>query len=211
MKKINQNIFLFSSMAIGLLITRMLYTEKITYIFLVWNLFLAYLPFLISKFIFEKEHLSKIELVIYGSFWLLLFPNAPYIITDFIHLKTIENNLVWLDITLLLLFAFTGLYMGVVSLYLMRKKVEKMFSLKAGSYFLFVTVALASFGIYLGRIQRWNSWDIVHQPFQLFKDILSIFISPTEHPEAYLITGLFSVIILVSYKMFGEKLTPNHH
>src|SRR5204862_669086 len=103
--------------------------------------------------------------------WLLFFPNAPYIFTDLIHLTTGFYNHFWVDMVLILLCALIGLVLGFVSLYLMQSVVTRMVGRAASWLFIAAVAGLGSFGIYLGRFLRFNSWDIVFKPVDLYHGI----------------------------------------
>src|SRR5919106_1714591 len=88
------------------------------YAFLIWNLFLAWIPFMIAYFTYTAPLRRKqihVVLPIAAFVWLIFFPNAPYILTDFQHLANTSGELpVWYDVMMLVWFAFTGLLLGIV-------------------------------------------------------------------------------------------------
>jgi len=138
------------------------------YAFLIWNLFLAWIPFIISYFTYTITLNRKqiyIVIPIAAFFWLIFFPNAPYILTDFQHLAGQWRDLpVWYDVMMLIWFAFTGVLLGMVSLFLMQEIVRREFGRWAGWGFVAMVAGLSSTGIYVGRFLRWNSWDIFNHP-----------------------------------------------
>ena len=91
----------------------------------------------------------------------------------------------WFDLLLHLLFAMIGLMLGFASLAVMQKLVEHAYGCRRGWLFALAVLALAGFGIYLGRFQRWNSWDIVCSPFALLGDIAHRFYAPWEHARTW--------------------------
>lgn len=141
-------------------------TER--YAFLIWNLFLAWIPFLISYFTYTLSlHRRWVYLFIpiAAFLWLIFFPNAPYILTDFQHLAYDSKDLpVWYDVMMLVWFAFTGLLLGMVSLFLMQEIVRREFGRWAGWAFVAGTAGLSAAGVYMGRFLRWNSWDVLRNP-----------------------------------------------
>jgi uncharacterized membrane protein len=97
--------------------------------------------------------------------WLIFFPNAPYILTDFQHLARFRENVpAWFDVMMLIWFSFTGLLLGVVSLFMMQELIRREFGRWFGWGFVFIVACLSSVGIYMGRFLRWNSWDILQNP-----------------------------------------------
>jgi len=179
-----------------------------TFMFLNWNLFLAWIPYLLALSLpyFYKKFNSKILIVGVLFFWLLFFPNAPYILTDFLHLKKRIGIPLWYDVMLFLSFAWTGLILGYLSLLEVQLFLRNFFS-KNTVYFTSVIVLLLSgFGIYLGRVQRWNSWDIITNPFLLFTDILNLLSNPQILGLAlvistFLLLGYFTLVVLAQ----GER------
>src|SRR4030042_252976 len=178
---------------LGLSILRFIITDTIVFLFLNWNLFLAFLPWLISSIIIYKGVNNKFFLNLLILSWLLLFPNSPYILTDLFHLRLRASAPLWYDLIVLLSFAWTGLIYGFISLMdielLFKKYLNKSIITIISILFLF----LCSFGIYLGRILRWNSWDIIGNPFGLFNDIIDRFVDPFAHPETWGMTILMGI------------------
>jgi uncharacterized membrane protein len=199
-----------SLFSISLLVFRIFYSHSATYSFLVWNLFLAWIPFSLSLLLTLKENRIKRKIAIVSLifFWLLFFPNAPYILTDLFHLKHRPDAPFWFDLVLLLSFVSNGLILGLISLNYIQNFIEKKFSKAMGWLFTFSALFLGSFGIYLGRYQRWNSWDVITNPFALFKDMVVRIINPVAHPRTYGVTILFFVLltlIYITFKIMGKS------
>jgi uncharacterized membrane protein len=192
----------FAAFIISMLVCRWLYSETRAYVFLLWNLFLAWIPFQISLSL--KPNISKTKSVILIGVWLLFFPNALYIITDLIHLEQRQNIPVWYDAVLLFTVSLVGLIMAMASLYnieiFLRSKIRQLFVNGAICFCLFA----GSFGVYLGRFLRWNSWDIVADPFQLLKEIAVRFLYPFEHYRTWGVTLLLTCLFSLLY--YGSKL-----
>jgi uncharacterized membrane protein len=138
------------------------------YAFLIWNLFLAWIPFIISYFTYTLSANRRwiyLFIPIAAFLWLIFFPNAPYILTDFQHLAYASSELpVWYDVMMLIWFAFTGLLLGLVSLFLMQEIVRHEFGGWMGWTFVTAAAGLSAAGVYMGRFLRWNSWDILRDP-----------------------------------------------
>ena len=171
------------------------------YAFLVWNLFLAWIPFIISYFTYTitlKRKQIFLVIPVAAFFWLIFFPNAPYILTDFQHLANQWHDLpVWYDVMMLIWFAFTGLLLGMVSLFLMQDVVRREFGRWVGWGFVAMVAALSSLGIYVGRFLRWNSWDIFNNP----KGMALYTIQSVQDPSLQSIgfVGLFGAFFLFLY------------
>lgn len=172
----------FTIICLGMLLARILSADTIRYSFLVWNLFLAWIPLIIAIFMqlyFQKKALNRLYFAIGGLFWLLFLPNAPYIITDLLHLRSNTNVPVWFDSLLVFSYAMAGLQAGLFSLYIMQGLLEKLYSRNVSYAITTICVWLASYGVYLGRFQRWNSWDLFTNPVWLLLDSLQQLTNPT--------------------------------
>lgn len=146
------------------------------YLFLIWNLFLAYIPMMISTSMLNNIQLIEKKNYFYPLLfcWLLFLPNAPYLITDFIHLnnKAANGAPIWYDILTIISFATSGILAGLASM----KQIFTLLSLKYNPLLAWFCIAascfLSGFGIYLGKFLRFNSWDIISKPFELLIGIL---------------------------------------
>jgi len=185
------------------------------YGFLIWNLFLAWIPFLISYFTYTiMRNRSQILIIIpiAAFFWLLFFPNAPYLLTDFQHLAGQWRDLpVWYDVMMLVWFAFTGLLLGMVSLFLMHDVVRREFGGGSGWAFVITVAGLSSVGIYAGRFLRWNSWDIFSNPAGMALFTIRRLQDPSLQSIGFI--GLFSAFFLFLYialYTFGHLLVERN-
>lgn len=190
---------------------RLFYTGSRLFFFLNWNLFLAFIPWFFSSLLIVYPKLQKktVLTIIVLAIWLLFFPNAPYILTDLFHLKRNLIMPIWFDLLLILSFAWTGLLFGFISLWNIEKVLTNF--LKKG-WVTFISISLmfiGSFGIYLGRYLRWNSWDIIQQPLKLIYDISDRVSSPFKHPTAWgmtILMGTFLNIVYWSFKVIKRKV-----
>ena len=187
--------------AISLLLVRFQVTGHRGYVFLIWNAFLAGLPLLAAvllKHLQKTRQLRTWNLLAIGAFWLLFLPNAPYILTDLVHFRKASTQMIWIDLMVLLSFAWNGLIMGLISLLYVQDVVEKFWNKWAGWGLALFSIVACSFGIYLGRILRWNSWDIVSQPDALLGDIGRAFTNPVTDPSWGITLG-FSGLLVMAY------------
>ena len=184
----------------GCSIFRVVYSDTKTFLFLNWNLFLAFIPWMLSSVAIINPSVQKRKaaiLFLLGT-WLLFFPNAPYIFTDLFHLKTHASMPIWFDLILILSFAWTGLLFGFLSLWDIERILGKSIRAIAVRRISVSLLFLASFGIYLGRYLRWNSWDILTEPLRLLYDVGDRIINPFAHPRTWGVTlfmGLFLNVI----------------
>jgi len=192
-----------SAVSIFLADARMAYSNSSDYSALVWNLGLAWIPFVFASIAYVvswSRKLLYLILPVCAFVWLIFFPNAPYILTDFQHLSTNASNApLWYDVLMLVWFAWTGLLLGVVSLYFMQEIVTNAFGRLTGWLFTIAVTLLSSFGIFLGRFYRWNSWDILGDPMPIAHDIWGFLRHPFANLRVYGFTMLFTLLFLFVY------------
>ncbi len=200
-----------STICVILVAARIQYSDTKRYTNLVWNLILAWIPFVLAYFAYAlswKKRLLYFVLPIAAFLWLIFFPNAPYILTDLQHLANQTSGApLWYDVIVIIWFAWTGLLLGIVSLYLMHDIVLRTFGHMLGWAFVFIASGLSSFGVYLGRFVRFNSWDIINDPKEIVVTILGLAIDPSRRLVAFtiLFTGFYLFVYLTLYS-FGHLL-----
>lgn len=203
----------FALIGTSLLCTLLIYVREVQeidylqYRFLLWNLFLAWLPLLVSVLALLFTRIARgrnlaIGLTVLGVSWLLLYPNAPYLTTDFIHLVSnpnYEDHLVetlrfWYDLVLFFLFSWSGLLLGYISMRHFHSIVSHYVHSWFGWIFVVIVSFLGGFGVYLGRVTRLNSWDVLFNPFRLIEGVLEGI-----NKDAAIFTILFGMLILIVY------------
>lgn len=163
------------------------------FFFLLWNLFLAWLPLLFAGLLpCRRGWPWRIG---WGFLWLLFLPNAPYLVTDLIHLRPSAAAPLWYDALLLFTAAFTGLLLGLTSLARLQAAVARRVGARAGWAFATAALVLSSVGVYIGRFLRWNSWDLLTRPLPLLADLAQAL--PT--PRTAVLTSLLSALLLLAY------------
>ena len=177
------------------------YKWNVSFLFLIWNLFLAWIPYLIALVLPKIHRLfnSKIINAFILFSWLLFFPNAPYILTDLFHIKTRLPIPLWYDVMMILSFAWTGLMLGFLSLFEVQLFLQKFVGKNIASLISVVAIFLCGIGIYIGRFQRWNSWDIIANPFALFGDVMNTLIHPFAYMRTLGLAIVISVFLLLGY------------
>lgn len=180
-----------------LVFSRVIYSGTFMYLFLVWNLFLALLPVYFS--LKAREAKQSFKLLVYSCAWLLFFPNSMYIVTDLFHLSHRPPVQLWYDLLLLFSTAVNGVVLGFLSL----SNMEEVFSkYRVGVHrriIVFCLMLLCGYGIYLGRFERWNSWDLIFQPYWLLYDIASDIIHPYRNKDVWALTLLFGTWMYLLY------------
>lgn len=210
LSKLNIAIVTLSIYCISLLLLRIKITNSFFYLFLVWNLFLAYIPFFISSIILQNKRIQNSKIKFWSLFftWILFLPNAPYILTDFVHLQQGIAMSYWFDLLLIASFSINGLVLFFISINDVHKVIQQKYSTIRAWFLTTIIFFLCGFGIYLGRFLRWNSWDILQKPQLLITDIFTRIIHPTEHPKTWGVTlgfGLFFIINFMILKLITLK------
>lgn len=195
--KFSTRIIIPLGFTIVLLVVRIMLTSELTYIFLAWNLFLAWIPFALSQQLDNIKTGWKIFFII--LLWLLFLPNAPYIITDFLHLKQRTPVPYWYDILILFSAALNGLLLGLASLLKVEKFLVDRYGKRISGFLIFCSFFLSAFGIYMGRYLRWNSWDLITSPTAVAGDILDRVLNPFNHFGTWAVTVLFGTFLFIIY------------
>jgi uncharacterized membrane protein len=187
--------------AVGLLAVRIDRVGEPAFIFLTWNLFLAWIPFLLSLSIAAVHSRGgpRSLLWVLGAGWLLFLPNAPYILTDFIHLGKVGGAPLWFDSALIGTFAAAGLALGLGSLLVVHHVVEARAGRVVGWAVALSSLVLSAIGIYLGRFPRFNSWDVVTTPHSLVPVVLQRLADPLGNTFLLRFGMVMSTLLLVSY------------
>ncbi|GAA3930304.1 DUF1361 domain-containing protein [Hymenobacter algoricola] len=191
--------------SVALLAGRIYLTHQLTYVFLLWNLFLAVVPFGMSTMLsLAAGPVRRRVLLPATGVWLVFFPNAPYLITDFFHLYTWPAVPGWYDLVLILSFAWNGLMLGFCSLQEMQRLYARAFGRGGGWVFVVVALLLGSLGVYFGRFLRYNSWNVVSNPLALGQDLLERFLHPFAYPGTYGATLLLTALLLLGYLLVRQ-------
>lgn len=184
-----------------LLLARIAITGSGAYIFLPWNLFLAFIPYWISSWINVpgSEVKSKLKTVAGLAAWLLFIPNSFYIITDLFHFTRIRSAPKWFDLLMIFSFAWNGIVCGIISLrrieLLLTKWLGKGYSLTL----ILIVMWMSGFGIYIGRYLRFSSWDIVTSPILLGEEMLYMIVHPFRNLYSWGMIGCYSVFMTLLY------------
>jgi uncharacterized membrane protein len=202
-----------------MIVLRVAVTGSIRYTFLLWNLFLAWIPYFLALFVHRIVVGGRLDadtpiatwikpvavFIVMG--WLFFYPNAPYILTDFIHvIRTpirvepphpliTKNALLWYDIILHSTFAFIGHIIGLISLLILHRIIRLRYNRRWGWTFTVIATTLGGYGIYLGRFERLNSWDIVRDA----RRTLRIAFADLVNLKAVLVSLCFALFIFLTY------------
>jgi uncharacterized membrane protein len=203
---------LLSGFVVAMLVARIVYTGSTVHGSLVWDLFLAWVPFAVSLLIYERARRgnSTSLLVSLACLWLLILPNAPYLVTEMKYIGAGQRVPILYDALLFGAAGWTGLLLGPTSVFLIHDVARRLLG-TAKAWALVVSVLSASaFGIYLGRVLRWNSWDVVANPQWMAGLLQDALLHPLSHPWPLALTVLLTSFLLVSYLALYSfaRLTP---
>ncbi|MCG2617876.1 DUF1361 domain-containing protein [Terrimonas sp. NA20] len=198
---LSQWLLISSAFSCLLLAARVIVTGENTFLFLIWNLFLAFIPYAISEWLSGRIRVmeNKVLLALVLTVWLLFIPNAFYIVTDLFHLHEFGDVPGWFDLALIFSFAWNGLLLGVLSV----RRIETILQVITGRsfslLFVFFVMWLNAFGVYIGRYLRFNSWDVISKPFSLFSDLFDIIIHPLKYRMDWGMIFVYSMFMTVLY------------
>ena len=203
-----------SALCVAMVEYRIGRTGDAYYRFLVWNLFLAWVPLGLALVAHARSGGRRgrrgLDLVTAALLvvWLLFFPNAPYVLTDFIHLDEDAVAPVWYDALMLSAFAWTALLVGFASLLLVQAVVRRAFGAAAGWLCVVAALGLASLGVYIGRFVRFNSWDALLHPRTVARVVRAQLDAESPKMAAALLalTGFLLVGYAVVYTFAGLRV-----
>jgi uncharacterized membrane protein len=175
-----------------------------------WNLFLSWIPLILA---FVADSITKryteipIALTLLSITWLAFFPNAPYMITDLAHLTVdYQRDLTWHDTIMLFFYAEVSLFNGLVSLYWVHRAWRRVFEKRTANIMLLVCLPLAGFGVYLGRVRRMNSWDIIDEPGLIVTNLIESIMDRTAMVFSFEIGLLLGILYLVLWGIIRFRI-----
>lgn len=190
-----------------LLVVRIAYTKELTYVFYIWNTFLAVLPLVFSHVLLRRNKYNGGALLLLTG-WLAFFPNAAYLITDIFHYTEKPPVPKWFDLLLVTTGAWNGLLLGIVSLMQVEQFLLGHMQRKRVNRLIILSFILCGYGVYIGRYLRFNTWDTVTNPQTLLQTIASHVFLPHEHLSVWAFTISFGAMFGIVYytlKQFKAK------
>jgi uncharacterized membrane protein len=194
--------------SIALAIAGSIFSGRFILGFLIWNLFLGFVPYAISRWMQRNIDWNRNKLVFCVCLvgWLLFIPNSFYIITDLFHLGSFNRMPLWFELTVILSFAWNGLLLGVLSVHQIEKLITGSLSRRARLVFIYPVMFLNALGVYIGRYMRFNSWDVITNPFTLVNDIAELALHPIEYKYAWGMVFCFSIFMtLLFFTLISAK------
>jgi uncharacterized membrane protein len=173
------------------------------YPFVGWNLLLAWIPLVLAYGISwsARSKLAWPLLLPFAAFWIVFLPNAPYLVTDLVHLRDGVNAP---NVILLALLAVTGLLIGVKAVQLVQGAIERRFGTAAGWRAVQAIALLTACGVYLGRVVRWNSWTAILHPHVLVHAVVRSPSDPGRLLLALLATAVFAIGFYSAYWLLAR-------
>lgn len=176
-------------------------SHRHNYLYFIWNLFLAWIPYAISMYlpvayvVSKRKWIAYLLLIIWLGFW----PNSPYMLTDLLHLKEKQNIPLWFDLGLILSFAWAGLMIGFISLIEIQNFIRWRRTRIVAWLFAVLVIFSGGLGIYIGRYVRLNTWDVIVDPIRVYIAIFRNFKDQMMRTEMIGMTLLYSVFLLLGY------------
>jgi uncharacterized membrane protein len=193
-----------TSVALALMVEyRYQRTASWRYTFMTWNLALAWIP-VAAAFVADEASRSAWRPLRWigiplAMLWLLFLPNAPYLATDLIHLEPSYLVPFWYDAAMMFGFAATGVVLGLASLAFMQDSVRRLAGSTLSWLFTLGAIFFSAFGVYLGRFQRLNSWEVFSEPSLVVREVLNHLQNPSDLARAYEFTLLAGGCLLLTY------------
>ncbi|MFZ5442239.1 MAG: DUF1361 domain-containing protein [Myxococcota bacterium] len=185
-------VFAFSALASVLWLVRAQQAGP-RFVFLWWNLLLAWIPWVLAVTLATvRARLAFWPLL---AAWLAFFPNAPYLLTDLVHLKARAPVPLWFDVLFLSAFAWAGCVAGWDSLRRVHAALEVRVGAAKAAGLVTLSVLLSGLGVFLGRFERLNSWDVVTEPGQVATTMADSLLEP----RALLYSLAFSCFVGLGY------------
>lgn len=198
-----------SLVSVFLLVARMVVAGNSKFSFMIWNLFLAWLPVLFAlgfRLNLAKHRLQSWQNLILLGLWLGFLPNSFYLMSDLIHLQSSGEASILFDIAMMMSFIINGLILGYLSVYIVHTQLLKKWSDRLVAVFLAGIFLACGFAIYLGRFLRWNTWDIIINPFGILFDLSERVVNPVLHIQTYVVTITFFVLLSCTYLVIYQLI-----
>jgi uncharacterized membrane protein len=201
---------LSNSLSAVLYIIRVIGAQNYRYGFLLWNVFLGWLPLLFAWQLIRRLERSRwlnTGNLILTALWLGFLPNSFYLASDLIHLHSTGEVSLLYDAVLFFSCIFNGYVAGFASVYLVHHELLKRRPRSNAHSLIALVFLLCSFAIYLGRNLRWNSWDVLVNPAGILFDVTDRIIDPFAHPSVIITTAVFFGLLGSMYVVLWQFLS----
>ncbi len=212
-KSILSSLITFSLVAVLLIILVEFYSSDYAFNYFIWNLFLSWIPLLIA-FRLVKVLRSKLwsswEALAYSFIWLIFLPNSFYMISDLIHINEVPGSYTVLFAVAFMAIIVSALINGFLSVYLVQAEFNKRVSIRTSETLITTLFVLSSYGIYIGRVLRWNSWDVFFNPTGVLYDLSNQVINFRSLGYTLMITFVFFIFLTSSYYLIKRLVKVIH-
>ena len=166
---------LASAFSVGLVVLRYALSGHVSYANMIWNLVLAWAPLVFALAAYDRHRRGRdgLPLALLLALWLAFLPNAPYLATEFKMLRQVQDMPIWFDVAMVTSFAWTGLVLAFVSVYLVQEIARRVRGPLFGWACAIGSFGLCGIGVYLGRYVRLNSWDLFLRPHGVLAQVAS--------------------------------------
>jgi len=184
-----------------------LHNHDLDFDYLSYNLILAWLPLLFAirlTQVLRHKLWSSWEALLFSVLWLLFSPNSFYMISDYIHLASVNPTYALYDALILTSFIYTGVTLGFSSLFLIHLHLRRRLPARQSSFWVATTLLVSSIAIYFGRDLRWSSWDVLTNPGGLLFDVSNRLVHLASYPDMIINIIAFFVLLLAMYNLLWQ-------
>lgn len=171
---------------------------------LLLNLTLAWIPYLLSLGLVHLEQRPTTSrglwLVVFLA-WIGFFPNAPYLVTDWLYLPSFAEEL-WFSIGLFMSFSLCGLILSIISLFLVHGVLRTRWGRLEAALLIALMFVLSGLGVFMGRFLRLNTWELVTRPGHVLNDLANRAHDPAVHVNPAAFSLGFALLLAVCYWVF---------
>ncbi|WP_281886611.1 DUF1361 domain-containing protein [Paenibacillus sp. YYML68] len=185
-----------------------------TYLFIRWDTFLAWVPVWIALkldfvYLMKNRTTRFVLLLLLGAIWLFFYPNSSYLVTELLHVfvrysfdpaqRFWVNMEFWEHLLTLTSIAILGLLLAAYSLYTVQELVRRSYGLLVSWIFALLVLMLSSFGVYIGRFVRWNSWDVMTRPGYIIGQTYEMLTDSSQLGPIMMFCKYFFIVLLLGY------------
>lgn len=206
---VSSTLLLSTVVSVGLFAGGVIRNNNDAYSYMVWNLFLAWIPLLLMVWLLHilvRKRWSSWQGIAVSVVWLGFLPNSFYMVTDYIHLADAPRVDILYDAVMLTSFVLNGLILGYLSLYLFHVELRRRLPSLNVRAVITAILLMCSFAIYMGRDLRWNTWDVFLNPAGILFDVSDRFLHPSAYPDMFVTVSTFFVLLGTFYYVMWKAL-----
>ncbi len=198
-----ERLMLFSGfIAFGLLFYRCVFTLSFHYTYLLWNLLIAYVPYIVSKQLVKCKKPNE-RAILLLSVCLLFFPACMYLFTDILQMHKTDNFPIFYDVFLYMVFSWNALLPALMSLKKIESFLRRYLSVFMVKISILFFIFLSSYSICLVRFLHLKDWDVITNSKRFIQISVNNILNPTDHIHAWL--SVISLMLLLDVIYVGFK------